>query len=164
MFLALSSYAQDQKIPDGWDQILLDGKTAYMNLITGDVSKTFPTKAAVKPVEIEEYDPTITHEVKKGETLSTIARTYDMHLAELYRLNSMVNFDSIEVGDKVVIGYEQTKTSSRAFKDAISYHIVQSGETLYRISVQYKIPVAELKTLNNLKSNTIFVGQKIILK
>ncbi len=44
------------------------------------------------------------------------------------------------------------------------YHIVKKGETLYRISTQYKVPVYKIKKWNNLKSNTIEIGQELRIK
>jgi TolA-binding protein len=44
------------------------------------------------------------------------------------------------------------------------FHEVKPGETLYRISVQHKVSVDELKRINKLTSNNIAVGQKIYLK
>lgn len=41
------------------------------------------------------------------------------------------------------------------------YHLVESGQTLYRISLQYNIPVEQIKSLNNLASNAIRVGMKL---
>lgn len=162
---------QNKNVPEGWDTILLDGKIAYMNLVTGDVSTTLPTKPARKPKVVEEFDPTITHQVKKGETLSTIARSNNLSLADLYRLNSLTDFDKIEVGDLIVIGYKNennlpSETVYEKKPDTLKdgYHIVREGETLYRISVNNSIPVSRLKRLNNLVGNTIFVGQKLRLK
>ncbi|MFC1898610.1 peptidoglycan DD-metalloendopeptidase family protein [Candidatus Cloacimonadota bacterium] len=43
------------------------------------------------------------------------------------------------------------------------YHIVQKGETLYSISQKYSISVEKLKLFNNMKTDRIFVGQKIYL-
>lgn len=42
-------------------------------------------------------------------------------------------------------------------------HTVAQGETLYKISQQYKISVEELKTLNQLQDNNIKIGQKLIV-
>ncbi len=175
LLISIKAYTQEKSIPEGWDKILLEGETAYMNLITGEVSTKFPLKPAQKPIKKEVEDPTILHRVEKGETLSTIARKYNMHLAKLYRLNSLVNFDSIEIGDEVVIGYKESKTASlepiasnkkkyKEFTDQESYHIVTSGETLYGISKKYNISSKKLKQINGLKSNTIFVGQQIKIK
>lgn len=46
---------------------------------------------------------------------------------------------------------------------AVQYHIVKAGETMYRISVQYNIPLNRLLQMNNMTENnaTISVGQKI---
>lgn len=44
------------------------------------------------------------------------------------------------------------------------YHTVISGDTLYSISRKYGTTVDNIKTLNNLSSNTIHVGQKLIVK
>jgi flagellum-specific peptidoglycan hydrolase FlgJ len=45
-----------------------------------------------------------------------------------------------------------------------SIHIVQKGDTLYGISKKYGISIEDLKQINNLKSNTISIGQTLKLK
>lgn len=44
---------------------------------------------------------------------------------------------------------------------ANTVHTVKSGETLWKISVNYKTTVEKIKALNNLHSNVIKVGQKL---
>lgn len=46
----------------------------------------------------------------------------------------------------------------------VEYHIVQKGQTLYRISKIYGVSIQKLKDLNRLKDNTIFPGQKILIR
>lgn len=48
--------------------------------------------------------------------------------------------------------------------DGYIYHVVKQGETLYRISVNYKVSVEKLYKLNNLRSNTIEIGDRIKVK
>lgn len=43
-------------------------------------------------------------------------------------------------------------------------HTVVKGDTLWGISVQYKVTVADIKNLNNLKSDVINVGDKLVVK
>jgi LysM repeat protein len=43
-------------------------------------------------------------------------------------------------------------------------HIVVKGDTLFSVSRQYGLPVSELKKMNNLSADTIFIGQKLILR
>ncbi len=162
--ISATLFSQEDKIPEGWDKITLNGKVAYMNLITGDVSKTLPKKAAKKIEVVPEFEPTVIHYVKKGETLSIIARNYNKTLAEMYRLNSLTDFDTLEIGDEVVVGYrEENKPTDSYEENKANYHTVKSGETLYRISVNYGISVQELKRLNSLTSNTISVGQRLVV-
>lgn len=47
---------------------------------------------------------------------------------------------------------------------ASSIYAVKSGDTLYSIAKKHNLSVNELKTLNNLKTNTIYIGQKLIVE
>lgn len=53
--------------------------------------------------------------------------------------------------------------ASRGVQGSSAYHVVKSGETLYRISRKYGVSVAKVKKWNNLEDNTIEVGQKLIV-
>ena len=44
-----------------------------------------------------------------------------------------------------------------------NYYIVQKGDTLWIIANKYKVTVNKLKEINNLSSNLITVGQKLII-
>mgnify|MGYP001184519972 CR=1 FL=1 len=43
------------------------------------------------------------------------------------------------------------------------YHIVEKGDTFYSISKKFNKSIEELKKINNLKGNTLSVGQKIMI-
>ena len=43
-------------------------------------------------------------------------------------------------------------------------HTVSKGETLYSIARNYDLSLDELKKMNNLSADTIFIGQKLVLK
>ncbi|OAH54574.1 MULTISPECIES: 3D domain-containing protein [Bacillaceae] len=53
--------------------------------------------------------------------------------------------------------------SASAAQAMAATHTVQKGETLYKISNQYKTTVDQLKEWNNLSSNLIKVGQKLTI-
>ena len=42
-------------------------------------------------------------------------------------------------------------------------HVVQAGETLYRISRMYDVSVEDIRRWNGLSGNTISVGQRLIV-
>ncbi|CAM1362963.1 LysM peptidoglycan-binding domain-containing protein [Tenacibaculum xiamenense] len=169
VFNQLLLHGQEKQLPKGWDKIILNKKTAYMNLVTGEVSNTFPKKAAEENKNVEEFDPTIIHIVKEGENLSNIARQYELSLGTLYKLNSMSNFDELNVGTEVVLGYAANQEEKQEFFEKLgmskyTIHKVGEGETLYSISKQYNLPITELKRKNNIENNTIYLGQKLKIK
>lgn len=170
---SILGFAQSKKIPKGWDLITLEGKPAYMNLITGEVSTTLPKEEAKYPVKKIEIDPSIIHKVKKGETLSIIARKYNISLNDIYRLNAQFNYNAIKIGQEIVVGYDKAKEGKFIYKtDKEAYvnpsnnnvHYVKQGETLFSLSRKYYIPVSKLKSMNNLDSNILKVGQKLIIR
>lgn len=55
-------------------------------------------------------------------------------------------------------------SSSSSTSTSNSYHTVDSGETLWKISTKYGVSVNDIKKLNNLSSDTIFKGEKLLIK
>lgn len=87
----------------------------------------------------------VTHRIERGETLSSIARIYGMTAKELQMLNPGAG-DYIKAGDLLVIS--DPETTSAGGNSDVSYHKIQSGETLYGIGKKYNVSVEAL-----LKSN-----------
>jgi TolA-binding protein len=58
------------------------------------------------------------------------------------------------------------KTASKKSDEAtMRHHIVQAGETLYKISRQYGLTVEEMRRSNNLEANSvIYPGQKLTIR
>jgi len=44
-----------------------------------------------------------------------------------------------------------------------SRYVVQKGDTLYRIAAQHNVSVESIKNTNGLRSNTIYIGQQLII-
>ncbi|MBU0696541.1 MAG: transglycosylase SLT domain-containing protein [Bacteroidetes bacterium] len=55
-------------------------------------------------------------------------------------------------------------TSPKIIKEKATYHTVNNGENLGKIALQFKVEVQDLKVWNQLKSNVIVPGQKLIIK
>lgn len=88
------------------------------------------------------------HEVKPGDTLCAIARTYGGTVAGLVEYNGIKDPDNIIVGEYIAI----TPIT----------HIVVKGDTLSEIAAMYNTTVDYLVKLNNIKNpDLIYVGQKI---
>ena len=74
--------------------------------------------------------------------------------------NNSAKIVRISKYEKTVKEKSTKKTSSKEYV----YHIVESGQTLYRISKIYGLPIDDLKKMNNLENNQIIVGQKLLVK
>ena len=110
--------------------------------------------------------------VQPGDTLSAIARRFNTTVATLAQLNGIVNANSIQVGQRLVVtGATEVVTNPPAqpatapvTTPAPQVYVVQPGDNLYRISLRLNESLAELIRVNNIADpNRIFVGQRLIL-
>src|SRR4051812_1542246 len=112
------------------------------------------------------------HTIASGETLSAMAKEYHTTVGDIMRINGMHADSKLKIGEKIKIPAtsqpvkrETSETSTPATKstpvnqptatvknkEALT-HTVQSGESLYRISKTYNVPVEKLVSLNHLNS------------
>jgi membrane-bound lytic murein transglycosylase D len=64
----------------------------------------------------------------------------------------------------VVTAAPASSVSAPTADTKVYYHVVQPGQTAYRIALINKVPVNELARWNNLKNYTIEVGQRLIIR
>lgn len=93
--------------------------------------------------------------VKSGDTLYGIARMYGLSVDELKRLNNLTS-NTLSIGQVL-------KVSGSTIPSGENYYIVKAGDSLYKIANMYDTTVDELKRLNNLSSNLLSIGQKLIV-
>lgn len=100
---------------------------------------------------------TNTYVVKSGDTLWGISKTYNMSISDLKTLNGLAS-DIIQPGQTLKVSGKAEQTQSTPVTTVSTYK-VQSGDTLSHIAVRHNVSVAQLKTMNNLSSDIIYVGQ-----
>lgn len=101
-------------------------------------------------------DSFIFHIVQKGETLYSISNRYGMSIKEIKRLNPEIS-DTLKVDEKLKISNTKSAPLSR-------HHTIQPGETLYRISQLYNIPIEYLRNANpGLSAEKFKSGTTIII-
>lgn len=123
-----------------------------LNLKEGQILKVPSLSIKIEPkTEESKY-----HIVKKGETLYRIAKKYNITLEELKKLNNLRD-NNLKLGQKLII----SKNYSIHFNNNFLIHEVKEGETLYRISLHYNVPIEILKSINHIEDNVVFVGQKL---
>jgi LysM repeat protein len=109
---------------------------------------------ATPPPEAFPQSDTETHTVRQGDTLFSISRQYDITVAELREWNGLAA-DDLSVGDVLRVAPPQEQS-------AIS-HTVQPQETLFSISRQYNVSIAEIQRWNEIETTSLTVGQELII-
>ncbi|WP_057767324.1 C40 family peptidase [Cytobacillus praedii] len=99
------------------------------------------------------HDQTATYTVQNGDGLWGIARKFNLSVGELKNLNGL-NTDTIYPGQKLVVKGGQASSANSS-----TTYTVQSGDSLWMIATRHNLSVSQLKSLNNLSSDAIFVGQ-----
>ncbi|HEY52631.1 MAG TPA: LysM peptidoglycan-binding domain-containing protein [Caldilineae bacterium] len=101
------------------------------------------------------------HVVKRGETLFDVAQRYSVPLNELAKANGITDPGALRVGQRLRIpntaAPKPTNTGQRV-------HIVQPGETLSAIAVQYGVTPKAIAKANGLSNpSRIVSGQKLVI-
>ena len=104
-----------------------------------------------EPESMEGY-----YKVQSGDTLWGIARKFNITVDELKSANNLKD-NSLSIGQLLYIPTNEEETEEGEI------YIVQRGDTLYGIANKFNITVDELKKLNNLTSNNLSIGQKLIV-
>mgnify|MGYP004514518339 FL=1 len=90
----------------------------------------------------------------KGDSLYKIANKFNTTVNALKEKNNLTS-NTLSIGQKLLI--PTTSTNNK-----LTY-TVKKGDNLYSIARTYNTTVDKLKSLNNLTSNTLSIGQTLIL-
>ena len=93
--------------------------------------------------------------VKSGDTLYSIAKKYGITVDKLKDLNNLKS-NMISVNQKLLVNDQKKDQDTNAY-------VVEKGDTLYSIAKKYSTTVSKIKELNNLKSDTLSIGQELII-
>lgn len=96
-----------------------------------------------------------TYTVKSGDTLYSIARKYNLSVDQLKAINDLTT-SALSIGQVL-------KVSTTNGEEETNYYIVKKGDSLYKIANMYGTTVNELKSLNNLTSTLLSIGQRLIV-
>ncbi|WP_281630906.1 LysM peptidoglycan-binding domain-containing protein [Vibrio sp. St2] len=107
---------------------------------------------------------TIKHKVKRGESLSVIAKKYGTTTKAIMQANKLKS-SGLAIGQVLTIpgskGAIPVPKVTNPVETKTITHVVQSGEYLGKIAARYKVSVATIKRENKLRSDTLKLGQKL---
>ncbi len=89
--------------------------------------------------------------VRRGDTLYSLSRTYDVPIREMIERNNLRPPYTLRVGQVLRL-------------PTAKYHIVEKGDTLYNISKRYDVDMSSVSRINNLYAPyALKIGQKLVI-
>ena len=119
---------------------------------------------AINKKEILLNEVRVVYRVEKGDYLGKIASRFKLKIHQIQKWNRLKS-TKLSIGDKLVI-YVATDIFEKVNNIEASEveYIVQKGDTLWDIAQMYNgVSISEIKQLNNLKSNNLKPGLRIII-
>lgn len=104
------------------------------------------------------------HVLKDGETLYGVARSYGVPFSSLLEANNISDANRVRAGQKIVVPGPAASASPAATEAKIKIirHTVKKGETLFGISRQYGVSVAELRSRNKLTEKSVLKAGDVL--
>lgn len=110
------------------------------------------------------------HVVEKGDNIYRISEKYQVFEEDILAWNKGLNPMNMQVGQKIMlIPPSNNKPIIEEVKkvaptESNNIHVVEKGETMFSICRKYGISITQLREWNNLKNDSINIGQKLIIK
>lgn len=131
------------------------------------------------------------HEVRSGETISTIARRYGIKKEPLMELNDIRSARYLRAGSSLIIplpadralAHDEREIVAQPARRHIAHrkvqgtvakvsgnrtgeirYVVRDGDTLWDIAQQYNVRVEDIRRWNNLQGNTIRPNDELLLR
>jgi membrane-bound lytic murein transglycosylase D len=104
------------------------------------------------------------YEVQKGDNLFSIAKKFNVSLEDLKKWNNLDDLN-VQTGSKLALVNKDENAIAEAPKTEtkIVEHKVRKGEYLGSIAKKYNVTLAEIKEWNGLESNSVKLGETLIV-
>ncbi len=111
----------------------------------------------------------VTHKIRNGEALSTIAMKYGVKVSQIKRWNN-IRGSRIYVGKVLHIYtgkaspsmvYNKRANKKRSSKGNVRYYKVKFGDTISQIAEKFKIRTSDIRRWNSLRGNKIVAGKRL---
>jgi LysM repeat protein len=102
--------------------------------------------------------------VRKGDTLSSIAKRYGTTVDALAHRNNIRNVNRIVVGQRICVPHGSPVYHPPKAPVCKAYYVVQYSDSLSKIAKYYGTTVQRLMQANNIRNpHDIYAGQRICI-
>ncbi|MFH1948770.1 MAG: LysM peptidoglycan-binding domain-containing protein [Pseudomonadota bacterium] len=98
------------------------------------------------------------HVVSKGESLSRLSKAYGVSSKLIMDFNHLKG-SSLSLKQKLIVPVPNTQASKKISNKFL--HIVKKGDSLGSIAKAHKVTIQDIKIKNNLRGNTLKIGDKL---
>ena len=124
--------------------------------------------AAYDDMPSSKHTSWVQHKIRRGETVSTIARKYGVSQYAIFSANNLSRRSKIYAGKTLVVPVpndrEYTSSRNRNYELEGGVYNVQSGDNVWEIARAFGTTPESLRTLNSLDRRArIYVGQKLVI-
>jgi membrane-bound lytic murein transglycosylase D len=151
-FDSTPNYEYDLRVPDGYGEKCLACMATLPQYVPPDII-------------------TDRYRILKGDTLGAIARKFHTSVDALMRLNGLQSRTLIREGQVLRIPVSGLAPATASITpppgvkpgDTVTY-VVKAGDTLFTLSKMFNTTVQKIKADNNLASDELTVGQKLVIQ
>ncbi|MBN2061839.1 MAG: LysM peptidoglycan-binding domain-containing protein [Deltaproteobacteria bacterium] len=142
-------------------------KTAYSLKVPPGKGEVLLAKLEDIPAWRPPVPSYVVHSVKSGETLSVLAHRYGTTIDAIMAMNGLKSKNYVKVGWKLKIPTSKSyipsvkagSGSPVSSKTALVKYTVKNGDSLWKIAKDYNTTVNAIKSLNQMRSTTLKIGQ-----
>ncbi|TXH54851.1 MAG: LysM peptidoglycan-binding domain-containing protein [Bacteroidia bacterium] len=128
------------------------------------LSVMFGYAQAKSVISIKNKKLSFQHTVAAKETLTGIAKLYNISLAEISKENSFEKNTELKIGQKIKVTVPVSTINQKRKTSSPLYYTVDSKESLSQVSKKFNnVSIANLKNWNDLKSDKIDDVDKLII-
>jgi membrane-bound lytic murein transglycosylase D len=122
--------------------------------------------AAYKDMPSSKETSFVRHEIRRGETVSTIARRYGVSQYAIFEANNLSRRSKIYAGKTLIVPVPNDRDYSRQkkidYKLEGNIYVVRAGDTVWDIARAFGTTPEKIRRLNQLdRKARIYVGQKL---
>ncbi|MBU1690066.1 MAG: LysM peptidoglycan-binding domain-containing protein, partial [Gammaproteobacteria bacterium] len=133
---------------------------------------------------LENYDKPLvswkSYTPARGEKIDHVARRFSISVARLKEINSITKHSKLATGQTLLVPLSRNEAAIPVFDEVAQaseaedsaplrvasrfIYAVKKGDTLVSIAKRHKVSAVQIKSLNNLKSNRLSSGQKLVIR